>query len=94
MKVRYGYAKDNSTQDKFRDKECIRCGEKNPYDKKFCKKCTLSLDISKEQLVKDEGIEPEKVKALESRLEKMEKFIEWLENNEDLRNEITKFSKR
>ncbi|MFH0875571.1 MAG: site-specific integrase [archaeon] len=88
MRVRYGYAKDNSVDDKFRERICIRCGEKNPFNKKFCIKCTLNLDTTKEQLVKDEGIEPEKVKALESRLEKMDRFIEWLESNKDLKKVI------
>lgn len=88
IQKKYGIIDDKGPRTKLIDKICLRCGEKNPYSNIHCCKCSLRLDITKEELMQNTTNLEKDVNELKIKLDRFERFIVWLESQDKVKKHI------
>jgi len=73
MQQKYGIVRGEAPK-MLADKICLRCGDLNAFDKIYCNKCGLRLNITREELMQNVSNSEKEINELKIRIEKLEKW--------------------
>lgn len=88
MQRKNGIISDEKPKSLFEDKVCLRCGEHNPYENEYCGKCTLKLNITKEELLKNKTDLERDVEIIKKELGDFRYILKRLFENDEIKKKV------
>lgn len=86
LRIKYGLIEEKK-EDKFKERKCLKCSTLNEYSSKFCSSCGVNLHITQDELIRREDSQKQ-MAYLEQKMAKFDRFVEWLESNQEIRSII------